>query len=1029
MPIDPYDPPQFLIRQELEIAPALGVPRMATCVIGPRYLLSRYGRELTPGVAHAAGGQLVPFDFLDANGVTTDLPAGHTVDLDSVAVYAEGLRVQLASWAASDLTLALPDVSKPNILQIVDGLAFTTAFGTDANELAVVGHTFANGDYVRLLSTGTLPAPLSGNLRYYVVNTGSGVLELSLTKGGTPITLATNGTGTHHIALASGSSAFSGSGLHDAFEGRNTLVGDYVRINDGTTIRTRQVAALLGSVVQASYGTNTDRNNSTGANGDYNPVTDATADTAVDLAKPSGFTATIVQTSLNLNIRGSSISSDRKVSEEFTITVTQGGAAGPDNDDATFSITSKSGVYSATGVKATDDSGYLIDDAELAGATYKITGGTVATGQVFKFRVYQGYTRLSSEFVFSGTYTGPKDTTYIVEVTKGSVGDTAAGAECRIYDTEGIDIVREDVVIAEDTVTSVGTYGLGVLFNIAPTGVTQKGLRKGDIYYVHAKAEAASTTTFDRILLDGPVVNSATFLNAGLPLAGTFNLLFTGRILPTDAQVSTAWTADATGVTISSALSRNIPTRTGDPWVAYEDAVGEVHLSWRAVKPTALNEGLTAVATVDQNVTLNGPATPDNTLAFGVGEALRGADGQRVYFLATAGTAPADYTAALRKIEATDIVWALTVLSTDEDVATLVSQHVQAMSAPDRKMFRKVYIGVDSPGQYVLLDRQADTSPYLATITDNGGVNTLLTLTAPADNVDFDSITITPGDSIRLTSNGAEYVIARKISATELELVTGPLVAVSPASPFTIWAADTPANVVRYMRARVNALDHRRTTLVWYEDGMRSLAGTPTVIPAMFTAAEIAGIRSSLPPQVGLSMHDVTAITSAPAMFNRYSTEELNAIAAEGVMIVTQNVESGAVYIRHQLTTEGDNGILYQEDNISMIVDYVSFRFKDEFGDVIGRVNVTDNTIANLYARAGIVLDSLKQSPVGSPYGSTIVDYNNLSVARDPLMRDRINISVNISVPVALNTLDITLRTFVDLPAITTNVPTQVPQA
>lgn len=1029
MPINPYYRPQLTIRQQLEIAAAAGVPRMASCVIGPSYLLNRYGKESTPGVAHASGGQTLAFQYKDSNGATQALPAGHVVDQPFVDLWAEDLRSELASFAAADAKVALEDVTKPNIIQIFASFTFTTDFGSDANEVAAAGHNLSDGQRVRVFSTGTLPAPLDGDTVYYVVNSGAGTVELALTKGGTPVTLTSDGTGTHKIAAFSNSNGFAGTKRDAAFQGRDTVVGDYVRINDGSQVRERRVAALLGARTEASFGTNTAANDENGANGAYNPITDATADAAVDMLKPAGSTVTIVQTNVNFNVRGSSVIS-RKVAEEFTITCTSGGTYAT----ATFAITSKSGIYSATDVSGSDggSGAILINDAELAGATFQIdTPTTVTTGQVWKFRVYQAYTRLTeaTHFTFGGTYTGPKDTTYIVEITKGTTGDTAELAECKIYDTENMDTVLEDVVINEDTAEAVGAYGLTITFNIDPGGITQEGLRKGDIYYVNCKAASVSTVNFDRILLDGPAVDPATWVDAGVFFTtASLHLYFSGKVEPEDAQVGSAWTSDTNGVAVTAGLSRNIPARTGEPWVAYEDAVGTLHASWRAVVPVTTADGLTGVDDDIENAAANGAITIDNDLAFGVSEAIRGAQGQRVYFVNTGGTSAAHFNAAFKKIEATDIVWALAILSDDESVRLAAETHVVSMSSPEKKNFRKMYVGVDSPGPYVLLNTQSDLSPYTATITDNGGENTLLTLQDPADGIDFDSVDFTAGDTIRLTSSGAEYEIAQKLSPTELELVSGPAVPASPAVPFTIWAADTATNAVKYLTTRANALDHRRATLVWYEDGTRTLDGSPTVIPAKFAACEIAGLRSALPPQAGLTRTEVTAITSAPTMYNKYSVDELDAIASEGVMIVTQSAENGSIFIRHQLTTEADNGLLYYEDNVSMIVDYLSFLFKDAFDDLIGKVNVTDDTIGDIYGRCVTILDSAKQAPVGSLYGATIVDYNGLSVARDANLRDRINVAVNISVPIPMNTLDVTVNAYIDLPAVQTTTPDPIPQ-
>lgn len=1029
MPIDPYYEPQLNIFQELQRTSSSQVPRMAACIIGPSYLLSRYGHEDTEDVEHVLAGQVLPWRYVDANGAVQDLPADYEVDLDSVQLWAKNLRAPLATFDAEDFNVVLEAISSPHIIKLIQPTEFTTDYAGDANEIVAPGHTFTDGKKVRVLTYGgTAPAPLNGNTAYYVVNSGVGVLELSLTSGGSPITLTSDGTGTHALMpLETGSSAFKGEGfIPSILRGRECVIGDEVVVNDGTTSRTRTIVGFLGADVPSSYGSNAEMDNGEAANAAYNPVTDTTADSAVEILTPSGFTQAIVQTLVNFNVRGSSLSvNDRKVSEDYTITVTEGGTPGTGGGTATFSISSKSGIYAATGVKSTDDGGdYLIDDAELAGAEVTISGGTVSVGQVFKFRVFQGYEQLvdGDQIAVSGTYTGPSDTTYIVEVTQGSTGDSATGAEVKIYDSEGLEEVQEEVEVTENTAISLGAYGLSFTFTLGSTTVEQKGLRAGDKYYVHALAASQDDIIFDKAVLNGPVIDPATFVDLGAPLTATISLRYTGEIAATAAADESAWTADAAdGISVDAALALHVPARdSGYEWVSFEDGTGVLHTSFRAAIPTSTAVGMGYVDDSDDIAEKIGPIALANDLAFGCSEALRGAQGRRVYFVNTGGATPAHFTAALKKLEATTQVWALCVLTEDPAVKAVAEAHVLAMSAPSKKNFRKLYTGIDSPGKYAIYEKQANDAPYTFTVTDNGaGANTLVTLIPPADGTDFDSLNIVSGDLLRVTSSGVEYAIDSVISATELRLKAGPALPVSPAIPMQIWKADTAASQGSFVKAAAASLSHRRVTQMWYEDGSRVLSGTtPTIIPARFGAAELAGLRTALPPQVGLSRQEMQVITAAPAMYNKYGIDELNDIAASGVLIVTQTAENGAVFIRHQLTTESDDalGALYYEDNITMIVDYLSFRFRDEFESSIGRVNVTNGSIANIFSRAVTILDEEKQADIDSIYGPLIKDYRDLSVTRDAALKDKVKIRVKIAVPLPMNLLDITFETYVDLP-------------
>jgi hypothetical protein len=77
-------------------------------------------------------------------------------------------------------------------------VAFTANAGTD--EIASTAHGLANGTMLFLRSTTTLPAGLSANTPYYVVNQTVNAFKLSLTSGGDAVDITDTGTGTHYYS-------------------------------------------------------------------------------------------------------------------------------------------------------------------------------------------------------------------------------------------------------------------------------------------------------------------------------------------------------------------------------------------------------------------------------------------------------------------------------------------------------------------------------------------------------------------------------------------------------------------------------------------------------------------------------------------------------------------------------------------------------------------------------------------------------------------------------------------------------------
>ena len=94
-------------------------------------------------------------------------------------------------------TVNFPSVMKGDTPTLTDNTAtFTTDFGTD-EKLDITAHGFMNGDRVQLTTTTTLPAGLSLNTLYFVINKTANDFELSLTEGGAAVNITDDGTGTH----------------------------------------------------------------------------------------------------------------------------------------------------------------------------------------------------------------------------------------------------------------------------------------------------------------------------------------------------------------------------------------------------------------------------------------------------------------------------------------------------------------------------------------------------------------------------------------------------------------------------------------------------------------------------------------------------------------------------------------------------------------------------------------------------------------------------------------------------------------
>jgi len=131
---------------------------------------------------------VVVFEYTDSSGVTLPF-TDYTLDTVS-----EPGRVVLdadASWPSVEL-------ANSKAIHIRLQCGYLVPFIKSSSTIAKpTDHPFAVGDRVRLsVSGGTLPAPLSSTVDYFITATG-----LSLTSGGADVVVSADGTGTYFLGV------------------------------------------------------------------------------------------------------------------------------------------------------------------------------------------------------------------------------------------------------------------------------------------------------------------------------------------------------------------------------------------------------------------------------------------------------------------------------------------------------------------------------------------------------------------------------------------------------------------------------------------------------------------------------------------------------------------------------------------------------------------------------------------------------------------------------------------------------------
>jgi len=822
----------------------------------------------------------------------------------------------------------------------------------------------------------------------------------------------------HGVAYdGAATSYWKGATVSEVLKDREMKVGDVVYVTEGDVTKKRTVTGFRGKAVAATYGSVT-ASDGLPSNSSYNPVSPQSA--AAALVHDDVTIEYVESFNVKANYSRGPVYGG-KFGDKFTLTVVNGGT--PTN--STVRITSASGLYSTSSLSSSNGGTGLHDftSAELGGLDIEIdaTGNTpsneLVSGAVYTFEIYGDYTNLETDEVdddadifITGTYTGTKNTTIILKVTTTNTDAlNGAGAKIRVSDTAGLLTPTEVTIVTDGGGVAIG---LGLSINIQLGSYSQGFLRVGDIFYTNGYKATTSTTNFDHLILDGPVVDTVLFTDNEVNLATVKVVVpFTGEVDVTDAADGSAWTADATDVTVDSGLALYDSNRSGgNEWMAYSDGVGTLHVGYRELIPSASGEGIITIDRYSDITTKLGSVSQDNDLAYAANLALSGAQGNRVYALRVDSDDAEGFSEALAKTESTDMVYAFAAITSDSAVNAVVKAHVLDMSSEELKKFRRAYIGTDSPGEYakLILDSDGDNLQGSFTGTDQK------TLTTVSPGVDFTSLGLVEGvDKVHYVASDAYYVIAT-ISSDVLTLESGPPSSTA-AVDIKIVKADTPKSQAEYIKGISAGLGSRRVANIWLEGGTVFENGATVTVPNRFVAAEIAGLRSALLPHQGLTRTEITSVTDASKMYTRYNRGLLDEIAAAGTFVITQDVESGAVYIRHQLTTDSSNGSLYYEDNIGVNLDNISFGIKDLLDGYIGHYNVTPSTISEIRNRIYTLLDEATQTDFGTSYGPSLLSFDSLVVEADAVLKDRINVYAQLFMPLPLNNISVTLRASVDV--------------
>ena len=569
-----------------------------------------------------------------------------------------------------------------------------------------------------------------------------------------------------------------------------------------------------------------------------------------------------------------------------------------------------------------------------------------------------------------------------------------------ISDSEGLLIAQSSVA------ASIGSAAQVVLSNSGLTlSCTISATAKvGDAIYVVVTASYESSVYFDGVRLSMPAMSLANYSDA--------ELLAKARICSVFKQYS----GKLSGVQIKENISQTdgqpesltitgIPTYIVDNVaLPYVPDCGDVYTQFRLLVNVGEQEDVYHIESLDDIKTYFGTITPENDLAYGCYCMYLGSGGKSFYALrANAQTADA-YSTALNSVETNTDLYSFAILNSANDVMDTVKAFVEERSLATSKRWCRAIFGVDIPSEYVVASKDNKDNLLTATIQKTS-TGYMLQLSENNDlsfkDIVFNgtSITLNKGDYVELVVTGARYKIT-SVQDNVLYLESGPTNGVTNMVVRFIKTASID-NTKTYLASIAQKLNSRRCTIVWCDSG----ANDDGIISNKYVAATVAGISSAVVPQAPITRSEVDSVTSASKMYTKYKQHDLDDIAKYGILIVTQDSKNTPCYIRHQLTTDTENGNMYFEESFTRNLDNISYAVANALESYIGKSNVTRTALSNIETSIITILSEYSQDSPNELIGPSIIEWSNLVVEQDSIFKDRVNVSVRVALPSPLNNI------------------------
>lgn len=702
------------------------------------------------------------------------------------------------------------------------------------------------------------------------------------------------------------------------------------------------------------------------------------------------------------------------VSETYTVEVIQGGVG----TGARLRVTSASGtdnqasvVPAAFGGETAIGTRGLVVAFDTSGDASSADGETFpedefVVGQTWVFTVSQDYT--IPAHVSGGTYTGTRDTTYIVEVIRGGSLTASAAADrprIAVTTTTGVDI-GGPYTVSSGTAVTIGSFGVQITF-------TGAGLVRGDRFSVPASATANGPIR--TLLLAESMPDELLGQTVAVDLFIRGNYEVSRRQI--DGSAGNHFEQSSTELTVAESLQVFDHTWTNEmgDMVALSVHTGTLYVQYRALRmDNTTRLRLYSAADLPSRVSPNSP------FYYGLSKALQNSNGTAVFGLAVAQDTRGGYQDALSKIGEEWEAYSIIPLTKDRGVHADVADHIGIYSTPETGRWRRGLLNSDADTilpVYTTTNSDdytaVDGTPVLAVVEDDPNTSGTQYTRVLVENGAFLTAGVRAGDVVRMNYSVDDfgdpifetYEIDRVVSEDQLILMTGPSQDVPIASKIEIWRPLSRDEVARGYGRLSQAFYSRRIGHAW-PDYVTADGGQ--VVPGYFLLCAYGGLRSGVEPHRPLTNVEIVGFEDVPRSTDYFNNEQLNIMAGMGTLIFTRDRNTGRIFVRHQVTTGNYDDVKQREESFTTNQDDMSYQFLQEFGPMIGRSNISPALLDIIGIRLSTLGDTFLQVN-DRLIGPRALSVEIAELRQHEVLLDRVVARFHADLPAPFNNMDLTI--------------------